>query len=101
VIVHHKHVRAWNRILDMCGESNAGELWYHLTTQPDQPPRLGTVTMMKGGHKAATADGMSRVHHYEITGGGRVDYRYNREYVASQGDPHPVVQIISVDLGSH
>jgi hypothetical protein len=80
VLVHRKQVQDWNRIAEMCGESNALELWTHLTTRPNQKPLLGTVTPMKGRQYGATTDGMSRVFHCEITGGGRVDYRYNRDY---------------------
>ncbi|GAA3058860.1 MULTISPECIES: hypothetical protein [Actinomycetes] len=102
VIVHRKHVDAWNRILDLCGESNAQELWQHLTTRPDQQPLLGTVTPMKGRRYGPTADGMSRVYHYEVTGAARVDYRFNPNYRTSvDGDPHRIVQIISISLGSH
>ena len=80
VLVHRKQGQDWNRIAEMCGESNALELWTHLTTRPNQKPLLGTVTPMKGRQYGATTDGMSRVFHCEITGGGRVDYRYNRDY---------------------
>jgi hypothetical protein len=56
---------------------------------------------MKGGH-FGPKDGMSRVYHYEITGGGRLDYRYNVEYrTGTGGDAHQVVQVISIDLGGH
>ena len=66
------------------------------------PVLLGTVTPMKGRQYGATPDGMSRVYHYEITGGGRVDYRYNKEYrVSGSGDVHQIVQIVLVSLGSH
>lgn len=101
VLVHRKHVETWDSIPARCGESNARELWEHLTTAPNEKPRLGTVSKMKGRQFAATGDGMSAVYHYEITGAGRVDYRYKREFVAHRGDPHPVVQIVSIDLGSH
>ena len=101
VLVHRKQVREWNRIAETCGESNAQELWDHLTTRPDREPLLGTVTPMKGHQYGPTADGMSRVYHYEITGGGRVDYRYNAEYRVGRGDPHRVVQIVLIALGSH
>lgn len=102
VLVHRKQVEDWNRIAEMCGESNAPQLWTHLTTRPDQKPLLGTVTPMKGRQYGATSDGMSRVYHYEVTGGGRVDYRYNNQYqVSESGDAHPVVQIVLVALGSH
>lgn len=56
---------------------------------------------MKGG-KAKATDGMSRVYHYEVTGASRIDYCYNAEYTtSSDGDAHPVVRIVSIDLGSH
>lgn len=101
VLVHRKQVAEWNRIREVCGESNAEELWRHLSERPNQPPLLGTVTPMKGRHNAASADGMSKIYHYEITGGSRLDYRYNAEYRVDGGDPHQVVQIISIALGSH
>lgn len=45
---------------------------------------------------------MSRVHHYEITGAGRIDYRYSAEYTTTAGaDAHRVVQVVSIDVGSH
>lgn len=104
VLVHRQHVNDWNRILEVCGESNAVELWTHLTTRPDQKPLLGSVTIMRGNQHSKKADGMSRVHHYRISGAGRVDYRFNPEYQVKgtpPGDKHRVVQIISIDLGSH
>ena len=101
MLVHRQQVQDWNRIAEMCGESNALEFWTHLTTRPNQKPLLGTVTPMKGRQYGATTttDGMSRVFHYEITGGGRVDYRYNKEYqVKGSSDAH---QIVLISLGSH
>lgn len=100
VVVHRQHVDKWNQLLELCGVSNADELWEHLSQQPDQPPKLGSVSLMKGklGKKAGS---MSRVHHYRITGAGRIDYRYDPKFVADGGDEHPVVQIISIDFSSH
>lgn len=102
VLVHRKHLAEWKRIRLVCGEANAQELWEHLSQQPDQKPQLGTVTPMKGRHNGPLADGTSRIFHYEITGGGRLDYRFNARYMTSaDADPHKVVQIISIDLGGH
>lgn len=102
VLVHRKHVADWNRIREVCGEQNGLELWRHLTTRPDQKPLLGTVTPMKGRQYAGTPGGMSRVYHYEITGAARLDYRYNAQYrTGRHGDPHKIVQIVSIQLGSH
>lgn len=101
VLVHRKHVERWNKIAEVCGERNAGEIWEHLTTQPDKPPLLGTVTPMKGRQYGKQEDGTSRVLHYEVSGAGRVDYRYNPKTIATKGDEHPVVWIVSIDFGSH
>jgi hypothetical protein len=97
-----QQVQDWNHITEMCGESNAIELWTHLSTQPNQKLLVGTVTPMKDRQFGATPDGMLRVHHYQITGGGRLDHRYNKEYrVSGSGDVHQIVQIVLVSLGSH
>lgn len=56
---------------------------------------------MKGRQFAATPDGMSKVYHYEITGGARLNYRHNAKYQGGKGDEHKVVQIIAISLGSH
>jgi hypothetical protein len=101
-VVHRQHYESWAALADRCGLQNAQQLWDHLTVSPDRPPRLGTVTRMKGKNNAALADGTSGVHHYEITGAGRVDYRFNPKFIAKPGgDEHAVVFIISIDLGSH
>ena len=86
----------------MLGLQNAQRVWDHLAMHPDMKPSIGSVTPMKGGRYKATADGRSRVYHYEVSGAGRIDYRYHSSWKATgQGDPHPVVWIISIDLGSH
>ena len=57
---------------------------------------------MKGRQAAALQDGSSRVYHYEVSGAGRVDYRYNPKCKTSpDGDEHAVVYVISIDLSSH
>lgn len=101
VLVHRKHLERWSEMESRCGQANSKELWVHLTTRPNQEPLLGTCTPMKGGRYKAT-DGWSRVFHYEITGAARVDYRYAAAFSDGKlGDEHKVVQIISIDYGSH
>ena len=55
------------------------QLWNHLAYRPDKPPLLGSVTRLKGG-QARGKGGWSDVHHYEITGAGRIDYQFHPEY---------------------
>jgi hypothetical protein len=57
---------------------------------------------MKGKHNAAKWPGYSSTIHYEISGAGRIDYQFNPTSTeGAQGDPHGVVKILSIDLGSH
>jgi hypothetical protein len=46
--------------------------------------------------------GYSKTIHYEITSAGRIDYQFNPSATEGvRGDPHGVVKIRSIDLGSH
>ncbi len=100
--MHRKHARAWAELADRFGERNADELWDHLTSRPNRPPRLGTVTPMKGKLGKPLADGTSGVFHYEISGAGRVDYRFHPAYRTSPDRAaHPTVFIVSIDHRSH
>lgn len=102
VLVHRKHAAAWSNLVERFGQTNADELWDHLTTSPDRPPRLGTVTPMRGKLGKALNDGTSRVYHYEISGAGRVDYRFHPSFSsAPDREPHPTVFIVSIDHRSH
>jgi len=40
--------------------------------------------------------------HPEISGAGRINYQFVNAYTGGEhGDAHPVVFILSIDLGSH
>jgi hypothetical protein len=57
---------------------------------------------MKGRHAAPKWPGYSRTIHYEITGAGRLDYQFKADATdGALGDPHGVVRILTIDLGSH
>lgn len=84
------------------GIQNAQQFWDHVAQTPGLPPRVGRSSVMKGKHNAAKWPGYSKTIHYEITGAGRIDYQFNPESTeGARGDPHPVVKILSIDLGSH
>lgn len=101
VLVHHKHRPLWEDLVDRIGLQSAQRVYDYLSQTPGLPPPIGSNTPMKGSQYAAKG-GMSRVYHYEVSGAGRIDYRFNAEYqVGSKGDKHAIVQIISIDLSSH
>jgi hypothetical protein len=93
--------KAWENATGQAGDQKVQQLWNHLAYRPDKPGLLGGVTRVKGG-QARGRGGWSDVHHYEITGAGRIDYQFHPEYSGgAKGDPHPVVKIIRIDMFSH
>jgi hypothetical protein len=62
---------------------------------------VNQATVLRG--KAGRAvGGFSRVIHYEISGAGRINYRFHNEYdKGAYGDAHSIVQILTIDLSSH
>lgn len=57
---------------------------------------------MKGKHAAPKWPGYSKTIHYEITSAGRIDYQFNPAATeGARADPHGVVKILTIDLGSH
>jgi len=101
VLVHRKHAALWAQLAENVGLQNAQRAWEHLATSPNLPPAIGTSTKLKGTQKFAV-DGWSAIYHYEVSGAGRIDYQFNGAFTTSPGaDPHPVVRIISISLGSH
>ena len=102
VLVHHKYLAVWNELPDRVGLANAQQFWDHVAMTPGQPPKVGTSSIMKGKHNVPKWPGYSKTIHYEITGAARIDYQYNRTATeGTHGDPHGVVKIMSIDLGSH
>lgn len=102
VLVHHKYLAVWNELAGRVGLANAQQFRDHVATTPGQPPKVGTSSVMKGKHNAPKWPGYSKAIHYEITGAGCIDYQFNPAATdGSRGDPHGLVKIMSIDLGSH
>lgn len=100
--MHHKYLAVWNELAGRVGLANAQQFWDHVAMTPGQPPKVGTSSVMKGKHNSPKWPGYSKTIHYEITGAGRIDYQFNPAATdGSRGDPHSVVKIMSIDLGSH
>lgn len=102
VLVHRKSLATWMSLPDLLGLETAQQVWDHLTTRPDGPPDVGSSVLLRGHHHVGKWPGYSRTVHFEISGAGRIDYQYNaRADDGSMGDPHAVVKILHIDLGSH
>jgi len=107
VLIHKRDWAGWQKLIDEAGAENAQQLWDHLANRADQPPLLGTTTLLRGDHMKGK-NGWSRVYHYEVTGPGRVDYRIHPKHDGGikdddngQPDKHPCVRIIDISMGSH
>lgn len=102
MLVHRAFLEEWNALPDRVGVENAQQFWDHVAHTPGQPPKVGTSSVMKGKHHGPKWPGYSKTIHYEISGAGRIDYQYaDLTTEGADGDPHPVVKILSIDLGSH
>lgn len=101
VVVHRKYLPAWTELIDRIGLPSAQRAWDYLATQPDQPPRIGQCTKLRGMAKYAR-DGWSDVYHYEASSMVRIDYQFHRNHQTSEERaPCPVVRILRISLSSH
>ena len=101
MLVHRQFEHLWRQLPDRVGIEASQQFFDHIANTPGQIASLGATTILKGSLGRPIAEGFSRTVHYEISGGGRLDFQYNDAYVGLQGDAHPVVFILRIDLASH
>jgi len=101
VLVHRQFAHLWDQLPDRVGLAAAQQFYDHVANSPGRIPPVGTSTILKGSLGAPISEGFSRTVHYEISGAGRIDFQYNDAYVGKQGDPHPIIFILRIGLGSH
>lgn len=102
VLVHRKYRHQWNELADRVGMQQAQQFWDHVAYTPNTPPDIGTSSFLRGKIGNPIGPGWSHTVHYEISGAGRINYQYNATHRTSDnGDPHPVVIIRTIELGSH
>ncbi len=102
VLVHRRFVGLWEQLPDRVGLESAQQFYDHVANTPGAAPAFNSSTILKGKAGKPKFAGGSRTVHYEISGAGRIDYQFVNDYVdGAHGDPHPVVFVLSIDLGSH
>jgi len=102
VLVHRRFHELWLRLPDRVGLTSAQQFYDHVTTDPGRPSALNRTSVLRGRAGEPKFDGASRTIHYEISGAGRIDFQYVDAFTGgADGDPHPVVMILAIDLGSH
>lgn len=101
VLVHRQSAGLWEELPQRVGLEATQQFYDYAATTPGQIPSVGTATILKGALGRPITEGFSRTVHYEVSGAGRIDFQYNNEYTGKAGDPHPVVFILRITLGSH
>lgn len=102
VLVHRQYVDHYKRMAEVVGLQQAQQFWDHIATTPDVWPSVGTSCIMRGKAGYPQGPGWSRTIHFEVSSMARVNYQYHKAFKTSKdGDPHPVVEILTINLSSH
>ena len=102
VLVHRQYKHHYSELVTRVGLQQAQQLWDHISQTPGKPSAIADIVILRGTAGKPIANGWSRTYHYEITGAARANYQFNNAYrVTDEGDPHPVVAILTLDYSSH
>ncbi len=102
VLVHRQFKELWDELPVRVGLESAQQFYDHVAATPGAIPRVGTSRILRGRAGRPIQEGFSRTIHYEISGAGRIDYQFNDAFQGgARGDPHRVVVILTISLGSH
>lgn len=102
VLVHRQYRDRWNELVDRVGMASAQRFWDHVALTPGLTSGIANTSILRGKAGAPKGPGWSKTVHYEVSGAGRINYQFNNEYrTSAEGDPHPVVFILTIDYSSH
>ncbi|MEV5703943.1 hypothetical protein [Actinoallomurus sp. NPDC052274] len=100
--MHRQFLGHYQELTERVGIKQAQQFWDHVSQRPGQPDPIAQTTVLKGAAGRPKDPGWSRTIHYELTSSARIDYQYCDKYKASfDGDPHPVVVILTINYSSH
>ncbi|MEV0591337.1 hypothetical protein [Nonomuraea cavernae] len=90
------------QLAERVGVQQAQQFWDHVSQEPGKPSAIASITILRGKAGKPKEPGWSRTHHYEVSSMARIDYQYHGGYQTNpDGDPHPVVAILTITFGSH
>jgi len=102
ILIHRQFKHHYAELASRVGIQQAQQFWDHISQTPGKPSPVASITILRGKAGKPLADGWSRTHHYELTGAARADYQYCHDYrTSNEGDPHPVVAILTLNYSSH
>jgi hypothetical protein len=102
VLVHRHYVDHYSRMTEAVGLQQAQQFWDHVASTPHVWPAVGTSCILRGKAGLPQDVGWSRTIHFEVSSMARVDYQHHKAFkTTDDGDPHPVVTILAINLTGH
>jgi hypothetical protein len=102
VLVHRQYLAYYDELVQRVGLKQAQQFWDHVAHNPGTPDPIAQTCFLRGRAGRPKSPGWSRTIHYEVSGAGRIDYQYHDAYTTEpDGDPHPVVTILTINYSSH
>lgn len=90
------------RLHDMDACVFVGKIPYGLGSETAGKNGLVKTKFLHGKAALPKAEGFSRTLHYDLSSKARINYQYCDDYrTNSEGDPHKVVFILTIDFSSH
>lgn len=102
ILVHKRFRNYYDELGKRVGIQQAQQFWDHIALHPGEPSPVASICLLRGRAGRPQGDGWSRTYHYELSSMARADYQFHNSYKTSpDGDPHPVVAILTISFGSH
>jgi len=102
VLVHRKFLNHWNEMVTRVGQQQAQQFWDHVSKTPGVTSAIASTTILRGKAGQPMGAGWSKTYHYEVSGAGRIDYQFHNAFkTGADGDPHPIVAIMTINFSSH
>jgi len=102
VLVHRQYLSIWNDLPGRVGLANAQQFWDHVAMTPGQPPKGRHLQHDERQARRTQVARLLQDDPLRDHRRGRIDYQFNPSATdGARRDPHGVVKILTVDLGSH
>ena len=102
VLVHRNYTHHYSELVPRVGLQQAQQFWDHVSCSPGRTDPIAQTTILRGRAGRPKEPGWSKTIHYEVSSSARIDYQYCDAYkTGPDGDPHPVIFILTINYSSH
>jgi hypothetical protein len=102
ILVHRSYAHHYAELVQRVGLQQAQQFWDHVSRNPGKTDPIAQTTILRGRSGRPKESGWSKTIHYEVSSSARIDYQYCDAYQTKlDGDPHPVVFILTINYSSH